>query len=116
MMKGHFYLFCEQIISHVPNSFAAYVGVTRKRPHTMLMLVMKMQRGANISMRRLGAQKPGKVVSSILLAPALQMSKTLRARMWEKMHGGRNHNKAGTRCRKNWKKLARMKSCRSGKS
>jgi len=71
----------------------------------MLMLVVKMQKEVNISTRRLvletavkklspGAQKPGIVVSMILLAPALQMSKTLRARMWEKMCGGRNHNKA----------------------
>jgi len=71
----------------------------------MLMLVMKMQKEVNILTRRLvletaakklslGAQKPGIVVSMILLAPALQMSKTLRARMWEKMCGGRNHNKA----------------------
>jgi hypothetical protein len=89
----------------VPNSYVVYAGVTRKRINTMLMLVMKMQKEVNISTRRLvletavkklspGAQKPGIVVSMILLAPALQMSKTLRARMWEKMCGGRNHNKA----------------------
>jgi hypothetical protein len=40
----------------------------------------------------LGAQKPGIVASVILLAPAFEMGKTLRTRMWEKMHGGRNHS------------------------
>jgi hypothetical protein len=88
----------------VPNSYVLYAGVTRKRINTVLMLLMKtLSVAVNILMRRLvletavkklylGAQKPGIVASVILLAPAFEMGKTLRTRMWEKMYGGRNHS------------------------
>ena len=94
---------CEPTILHVPNSCALYAGVTRKMIDTVLMLLMKTLREVNILTRRLvletavkklylGAQKLGIVASVILLAPALEMGKASRTRMWEKMYGGSSHN------------------------